>query len=67
MQEERFGKSVSIGWPLWREGGMKVDEQVERMMKGVSGMVPLETSVGVEAFDYAFDDDRVWSCGGGRR
>ncbi|GAX60236.1 beta-ketoacyl synthase, partial [Candidatus Scalindua japonica] len=45
------GKTVSIGWPLWRDGGMKVDEQVERMMKGVSGMVPLETSVGVEAFD----------------
>ncbi|GAX60238.1 polyketide synthase module and related protein [Candidatus Scalindua japonica] len=45
------GKTVSIGWPLWREGGMKVDDQVEHMMKDVSGMSLLETSVGVDVFE----------------
>ena len=29
---ERHGKAVSVNWPLWREGGLRVDEQTEQFL-----------------------------------
>ena len=52
LQEEkvRRGQTLSINWPLWRDGGMRVDEATEKMMKGSTGMVPMETPSGITAF-----------------
>jgi len=39
----RSGKSVSISWPLWRDGGMHVNSAVEKDMKknlGLSRCLP---------------------------
>ncbi|PKM94865.1 MAG: hypothetical protein CVU84_08035 [Firmicutes bacterium HGW-Firmicutes-1] len=54
-EEKRHGKSVSINWPLWREGGMKVDSQVERMLESRMGMKLLDTDKGVEAFTISLN------------
>ena len=56
-RNERGGQTLSINWPLWREGGMRVDEATETMMKASTGMVPMETSSGIEAFYQALASD----------
>jgi acyl transferase domain-containing protein/acyl carrier protein len=47
---ERSGKTLSINWPLWKEGGMKVDKRVEERLTRLKGIMPLDTAVGLEAF-----------------
>lgn len=46
----RSGKSISVNWPLWRNGGMHVDRQTEAMLEKNSGLAVLSTRAGVEAF-----------------
>ncbi|MCP4459154.1 MAG: KR domain-containing protein, partial [Cytophagales bacterium] len=48
--QERTGQTLSINWPLWKEGGMGVDKTTEKMMKDSMGMAAMETSSGIEAF-----------------
>ncbi len=52
-QGYRSGKTISINWPLWEEGGMDIDEQSKRLMKEMLGICPLKTKTGVRAFDKA--------------
>jgi len=49
----RFGKALSINWPLWEEGGMRAPEAVEQSLR-LHGRRPLPTSVGIAAFYEAF-------------
>jgi Polyketide synthase modules and related proteins len=56
---ERFGKTVSIGWPLWKEGGMRVDTLLEKRMKNTAGIELLETAQGVEAFEDILKMDEL--------
>ncbi|AJQ95707.1 SDR family NAD(P)-dependent oxidoreductase [Gynuella sunshinyii] len=46
---ERHGRTLSINWPLWREGGMGVDAGNERLIRQHTGMEPLQTPAGVQA------------------
>ncbi|QUX26969.1 SDR family NAD(P)-dependent oxidoreductase [Nocardiopsis akebiae] len=46
---ERSGRSQSVGWPLWAEGGMRVAEGTEAVLRGRHGVVPLETAAGVRS------------------
>ena len=46
----RSGHTVSINWPLWQKGGMRVDTATEQMMKDRIGMVALTTRSGIDAF-----------------
>jgi len=46
----RSGKTLSINWSLWAEGGMKLDEQTELYFKKTLGIKPLSTRTGLEAF-----------------
>ncbi|MCP4270959.1 MAG: SDR family NAD(P)-dependent oxidoreductase, partial [Gammaproteobacteria bacterium] len=48
--KERQGQTLSINWPLWREGGMGVDAASEAMMKESIGMVAMRTETGIRAF-----------------
>ncbi|MCP4269632.1 MAG: polyketide synthase, partial [Candidatus Brocadiaceae bacterium] len=48
--KERKGQTLSINWPLWREGGMGVDAASEAMMKESIGMVAMRTETGIRAF-----------------
>ncbi|ABQ27260.1 SDR family NAD(P)-dependent oxidoreductase [Geotalea uraniireducens] len=47
---ERFGATLSINWPLWREGGMQVDAETEKMMQHKLGLRPLPSLAGIQAF-----------------
>ncbi|WP_064201988.1 non-ribosomal peptide synthetase [Brevibacillus brevis] len=47
--KQRQGQTVSINWPLWKEGGMQVDEAVEEMVKQKVGMIALQTATGIRA------------------
>src|SRR6266850_1970868 len=46
----RWGKTLSVNWSLWAEGGMKPDEQTELYFKKTLGMKPLSTATGLDAF-----------------
>ncbi len=47
---QRSGKTVSIDWPLWRDGGMQVDAHTEKFILRTTGMRLLKSSDGCEAF-----------------
>ncbi|RKG88871.1 SDR family NAD(P)-dependent oxidoreductase, partial [Corallococcus sp. CA053C] len=50
---QRHGRSLSIAWPLWREGGMRVDAQTEEHLLRTLGMRPLSTRAGLDFFERA--------------
>ncbi|KGP78394.1 SDR family NAD(P)-dependent oxidoreductase, partial [Paenibacillus sp. MAEPY2] len=50
---ERFGRTLSINWPLWTEGGMTVPESVQQRMFHRYGLTAMETSSGIQAFYLA--------------
>src|SRR5262245_49421340 len=46
----RLGRTLSVNWALWADGGMRVDEQTELYLKKTVGMRPLSVATGLEAF-----------------
>ncbi|MGC0154346.1 SDR family NAD(P)-dependent oxidoreductase [Chromobacterium vaccinii] len=48
-------KLLSISWPLWRDGGMKLPpaqmESLSKWMRKAQGLVPLRTERGLQAFE----------------
>ncbi|WP_165836439.1 SDR family NAD(P)-dependent oxidoreductase [Taibaiella soli] len=46
----RSGKAISISWPFWKEGGMRISDAGVAALYRYSGMVPLETQKGIQAF-----------------
>ncbi|GJM16961.1 MAG: hypothetical protein DHS20C13_22880 [Thermodesulfobacteriota bacterium] len=57
----RQGRTVSINWPLWRNGGMKITQQKEEWFERLTGIVSLETEQGISAFDFSLnqEDDHI--------
>lgn len=49
----RSGKTLSIQWPLWKDGGMQVNEPSLAWLKDRMGIVPLTAEQGVQAFERA--------------
>nr|WP_139488192.1 SDR family NAD(P)-dependent oxidoreductase [Brevibacillus dissolubilis] len=49
----RSGQSVSINWPLWKDGGMHVEASSVAMMKSRTGLTPLSIAGGLQAFEDA--------------
>ncbi len=47
----RRGRSVSIDWPYWRDGGMQMDASTIRLMDSSAGVRPLETGPAIAALD----------------
>jgi polyketide synthase PksN len=45
----RYGQTLSINWPLWKEGGMHIDEETEKMINGM-GLDALQIREGIQAF-----------------
>ncbi|MCY7570453.1 beta-ketoacyl reductase, partial [Bacillus safensis] len=45
----RHGKTLSINWPLWKEGGMHVDEETEKMTLKNTGVTAMRTETGIQA------------------
>ncbi|KJH66471.1 SDR family NAD(P)-dependent oxidoreductase [Chromobacterium violaceum] len=48
-QGRRGGLSLAINWPLWKEGGMKVDAETERGMALSAGIAAMPTNTGIHA------------------
>jgi len=48
--KQRSGLTLAIAWPLWREGGMRIDAASETMLKAAKGWVAMETNAGIQAF-----------------
>ncbi len=51
---ERSGKTLSVNWPLWEEGGMRVDKETERLMYEQTGMKAMRSASGIQALYAAF-------------
>ena len=53
----RSGRSLSLLWSLWEEGGMRmgVDRSTQDRMTAEKGLRPITTAEGLAAFDAAFD------------
>lgn len=46
----RHGRTLSINWSIWAEGGMRLDEQTALFFERNLGIKPLERDIGVQAF-----------------
>ncbi|WP_186320040.1 SDR family NAD(P)-dependent oxidoreductase [Paenibacillus sp. Y412MC10] len=46
---QRHGRMLSVNWPLWKEGGMSVEEDVVKIMRKTLGTWPMETGDGIRA------------------
>ena len=53
LTQKRCGHTLSINWPLWKDGGMHIDASSERMMRETTGMIPMRAQTGVRAFYQA--------------
>lgn len=51
---ERTGRSISINWPLWKEGGMQPDVNTAESMFKQMGISAMRTSSGLMAFEQSF-------------
>ncbi|MDK4254700.1 Polyketide synthase PksN [Bacillus velezensis] len=51
---ERSGQTLSVNWPLWEEGGMRVDKETERLMYEQTGMKAMRSASGIQALYAAF-------------
>ncbi len=49
-KNERQGKTFSINWPLWKEGGIVVDLGSQVRLLHTIGMMPMQTSTGIKSF-----------------
>ncbi len=49
----RSGKTLSINWPLWRDGGMGVSEAAARALARQTGIAPLTAEAGLDALARA--------------
>lgn len=47
----RSGKSISINWPIWEEGGMTIEKSILNAMKESVGIVPLSDRQGLSIFN----------------
>ncbi|PKM94961.1 MAG: hypothetical protein CVU84_08535 [Firmicutes bacterium HGW-Firmicutes-1] len=56
-KKERYGKSISVNWPLWQHGNMQVDQQIEQMMENSLGIRLLQTHVGIDAFEFSLTQE----------
>lgn len=52
---QRHGRSVSINWSLWEDGGMRPDSTSENIIKQTTGMQALDRQQGISAFYKALN------------
>ncbi|WP_039807051.1 beta-ketoacyl reductase, partial [Pelosinus sp. HCF1] len=57
-RQQRHGKTLSMNWPLWQDGGMGVDEATKEMMMRSMGMIALQTASGIQALYQSIGDGK---------
>lgn len=50
LANQRTGHTLSINWPLWRDGGMRIDEAGATLLKERKGWLAMPTADGLQAF-----------------
>ncbi|MDX8047242.1 SDR family NAD(P)-dependent oxidoreductase [Gracilibacillus sp. S3-1-1] len=50
-QEQRYGRTLSINWPYWEQGGMQLATDEQNRLKQMYGLLPLRTKNGFKAFE----------------
>ncbi len=53
LRGERSGRTVSVNWPLWRNGGMRQTADFERLKLTEIGLAALEDEIGLAIFETA--------------
>ncbi|WP_156497271.1 KR domain-containing protein, partial [Paenibacillus jamilae] len=56
--QQRQGRTLSIRWPLWKEGGMRIDADTEKLMRQNMGITPLQTESGIQALYQCLSSSR---------
>jgi 3-oxoacyl-(acyl-carrier-protein) synthase/NADP-dependent 3-hydroxy acid dehydrogenase YdfG len=56
-QNKRFGKSISINWPLWESDGMQLDEETKKNLLEVFKIKPLPAKSGLKALKEIINSD----------
>ncbi|MFD5645412.1 SDR family NAD(P)-dependent oxidoreductase, partial [Streptomyces anulatus] len=61
----RSGRTVSIAWPLWKDGGMAVDDATRAYLRRHRGLVPMDSDAGLDALLDAWrlgeaGEDQIW-------
>lgn len=51
----RKGKSLTFNWPLWKNGGMNVDQNTLHVLHEKLGIVPMKTEDGLEVFEFGLN------------
>ncbi|MEJ2417346.1 MAG: SDR family NAD(P)-dependent oxidoreductase, partial [Exilibacterium sp.] len=57
---QRSGRTLSINWPLWKDGGMRVSRETEDMIFRSTGMCAMNSTDGIEAFYAAIESNMEW-------
>ena len=47
---ERTGRTLTIDWPMWQEGGMAIDAARLEHLRRTTGVVPMRSATGLRAF-----------------
>lgn len=50
---QRHGRSLSIAWPLWADGGMQVSAAIGQWLERTLGMHALPSAIALDTFDAA--------------
>ncbi len=48
--KQRRGRTLSINWPFWQDGGMSLDSASQERLQQNTGMRPMQTATGLHAF-----------------
>ena len=51
---KRRGRTLSINWPLWQAGGMRVDPATEAVLRQNTGMAAMDSRTGIQALYRAW-------------
>jgi acyl transferase domain-containing protein/acyl carrier protein/ubiquinone/menaquinone biosynthesis C-methylase UbiE len=57
-EQKRCGRTISINWPLWDEGGMQVSGQDRLIMREQAGLVAMPTQQGINILEKALRSDK---------
>lgn len=60
-KQQRHGMTCAINWPLWTDGGMRINEAVVQFLK-TKGLEPLPSTLGLDAFSMCLNQANVSQC-----
>ncbi|TMC16897.1 MAG: SDR family NAD(P)-dependent oxidoreductase, partial [Chloroflexi bacterium] len=52
--QQRQGKTLSINWPWWKDGGMSIEAGIAKVLSETTGVVAMRTPVGIGALYRSF-------------